>query len=1078
MRISILFSAALGLGAAGPAWGLTPLVIDAEQSARIQLVIAAPDGGFSVFLTDATIAHFDAGALPAGTDVLPGRRHPSTSLAQYPGRWSGTADAAGNFRILVEDSSPTYLPDPDRGMDIAASCTVDRLSSGRFLTRLSSAHAGGAYSISSAVDADGGSWMYFHTGHLVRFAADCRADTIAVTDQDVIELAVDPTDRAVYFLTTDRKLHRLSVDGIDDWSRDLSNDVDGWASIWGRLIVSDRGDAVLSYTEAGSFATVLVSIDAAGNQRWIRPLADGLVMDMTARDDAILVAAHSEVLLFDTDGRLLWQDTGPGQAGVRGSNAILPSPNGSSTWIEFNPDQDPDVLPVMRFDNATGAGDYWLPEWGLQPVSGQADGSLLFVGATLDRYWSQDGGHALYIGRPDGSLEAVALPPDLAADRIVANRSDNHGTVSVVEHDGGWTLFSHDAQLRAQWRRRETGHASSVDASYQLATGQEVVCLLVHEPVWGKGASQARLFCHDRLNGQPLFEPHAWHAREAVMHVEIGDSVEVVFYDELASTKLRRILIDHSGLVLEPPSRFRPMTDTTSKIQAVWFQADGSLLVRWDVDTLQFIPADPELGIQSHPHETHSPNTGLNLGQRTLAYGHDRFLRLGYGHDPARTDSRNTVVELRMYTAAGDPQFVPGSWPPRHWEFPLQLGGWHQYLVTATEEGWLVAILAGEHLWVQTLSVAGETIRPPSIVRINVGPDDADISRGVGLLSWDGQRLMVAIPNASATRLQWFDPVSGTLTAAASARLLPQHNLLAGVRANGTVVVAGEALGPGFRRPALWQVSAHARRPLQQPEHSFFNGAWYDRSTSGQGFFIDSMGTTNQLFGAWFTFSTRGGHQPEELVWYTLYGDKPAVRGVSELTIYRNGGGRFEQPPSTSAEAVGHARIWQSANGSLQASFAFDTGVESGLVIAQELGRVLPVSTAPGVRHWYDPAISGQGLLLSEPVEGEGHLFGGWFTYDSAGLADDPWAQHWFVIQGGPERELSSGLRRASIYRALGGVLGTQGTSNAQAIGEVELRPISCDRLEFTYRFDSGDLAGPFSGQSGTRVLRSIIGCP
>jgi hypothetical protein len=127
---------------------------------------------------------------------------------------------------------------------------------------------------------------------------------------------------------------------------------------------------------------------------------------------------------------------------------------------------------------------------------------------------------------------------------------------------------------------------------------------------------------------------------------------------------------------------------------------------------------------------------------------------------------------------------------------------------------------------------------------------------------------------------------------------------------------------------------------------------------------------------------------------------------------------------------------------------------------------------------WFDPVTAGQGLqlvrLASEAGLG-GLLAGGWFTHDPRPTSQPPQhSPHWFTVLGGDAA--ADGSLHATVYQTLGGHLGGVRTHNNTAIGELTLRPLSCQRMDLSYAFVNTELAGEFRGKTGSIALQRLSG--
>ncbi|MFU8833591.1 MAG: hypothetical protein ACNA7J_15750, partial [Wenzhouxiangella sp.] len=126
-------------------------------------------------------------------------------------------------------------------------------------------------------------------------------------------------------------------------------------------------------------------------------------------------------------------------------------------------------------------------------------------------------------------------------------------------------------------------------------------------------------------------------------------------------------------------------------------------------------------------------------------------------------------------------------------------------------------------------------------------------------MTFADDRLIIVSPLPTGTRVHWIDLATGNLVATATSPMLRWQPLaLPKPRADGTLVVAGMAAAGAYPRPALLQLSPEDRQPVAGAAVANFNGAWFDPTTSGQGWFIDVIEPARTIFGAWFTFDRSG----------------------------------------------------------------------------------------------------------------------------------------------------------------------------------------------------------------------------
>jgi hypothetical protein len=82
-------------------------------------------------------------------------------------------------------------------------------------------------------------------------------------------------------------------------------------------------------------------------------------------------------------------------------------------------------------------------------------------------------------------------------------------------------------------------------------------------------------------------------------------------------------------------------------------------------------------------------------------------------------------------------------------------------------------------------------------------------------------------------------------------------------------------------------------------------GAWYNAATPGQGFFIDVLAESRQLFVGWFTYEGSGA--ASRVRWVTAQGPYAGAR--AELVVTATTGGAFDRPDPVQNVTVGTLRI-------------------------------------------------------------------------------------------------------------------------------------------------------------------------
>ena len=334
---------------------------------------------------------------------------------------------------------------------------------------------------------------------------------------------------------------------------------------------------------------------------------------------------------------------------------------------------------------------------------------------------------------------------------------------------------------------------------------------------------------------------------------------------------------------------------------------------------------------------------------------------------------------------------------------------------------------------------------------------------------------------------------------ACDARCLKPIELLA-VDANGTARAALNLLDTNAGTTAAVLAIDHAGAPgaptrLDQPGIA---GAWYSPYANGEGIVLDWLAAQRTLFGAWFTYTTRGGNDPAQLRWYTIQaGDIPANAASVQLPILETTGGNFDAGPPASPIRVGTAELsFDDCDGAIL-RYDFDAGHNDGVEGSITLSRLVAAtadciqadgSTRPGTGirppqggfdarmsgTWFEEATSGQGLQFT--IQPGGSFFAPWFTYDPQGQGNDPNREHWFTLQGNLATA-QNGRADVLITQSLGGVFDRVPTYNGFAVGKATVTMTACDKSRVDYRFDDNELAGAYRGKRGTLELTKIGGC-
>jgi len=105
---------------------------------------------------------------------------------------------------------------------------------------------------------------------------------------------------------------------------------------------------------------------------------------------------------------------------------------------------------------------------------------------------------------------------------------------------------------------------------------------------------------------------------------------------------------------------------------------------------------------------------------------------------------------------------------------------------------------------------------------------------------------------------------------------------------------------------------------------------------------------------------------------------------------------------------------------------------------------------------WYNPATSGQGLLIDIERENQ-YMFASWFTFTDAASAH-PFEQRWLTAQG----NYTGNTTELDVYETLGGQFDDPHAVTTTLIGNVNLSFSDCKQGQLTYNFDDEGLQGSF----------------
>lgn len=675
--------------------------------------------------------------------------------------------------------------------------------------------------------------------------------------------------------------------------------------------------------------------------------------------------------------------------------------------------------------------------------------------------------------RPSGELQTLSFQTPNPA-RTWAHLADGNGSITLIRDSfTQWSLHAADAQQAALWQvQSSTAEVSSFTP--HLAANEQTLCLLLEESALPQGAVNHRLSCYRRQDGQALWPELSFTAFGPRLHLRASGEVEMFHWDYLPNFVVRRTQVTAEGQMVDPilPLYSPPDFNFDGILGVTHFQ-NGKLLLRLAL-------LDGEL----ESHALLNEDDGSLISERVLDRPWEPATSRAFAASQAVAEAADQFAVLGWRSG----EFGSGEPWVRSYDYAGELLWERRIEVTqsfarklaliSTADGWMVVSLDQGVLGMWALrredgAISAERRLPYHDPLVGNGFTSTFLKRGV-------DRFALLTPLPGSLRSQWFDGADGSLLATATAaanRALLAPSFRDGqtrdreLRADGSADLAATGSGCCFPAAGIARLDLSSRRPAAGATPAELDGAWFDPQLNGQGIFVESYPASNQLYAGLFTYTDSTSQQASELRWYSLQGSLPGQDGIAQLTIYRNANGRFLQGPATLAVPIGTARLWPTVAGGMQLELQFDDGAP---VIGMDLVRALAAAGGAGSRLWYENELSGQGLLLANPVTPGALVFGAWFTYDPDGAADDPFAQLWLTIQADAPGDLEHAF---TIYRTTGGQLGTLPSGGTNAIGSGTLRKLDCGQLEFNYQFDQSDLAAGLAGLTGQRLLQPLAGC-
>lgn len=254
--------------------------------------------------------------------------------------------------------------------------------------------------------------------------------------------------------------------------------------------------------------------------------------------------------------------------------------------------------------------------------------------------------------------------------------------------------------------------------------------------------------------------------------------------------------------------------------------------------------------------------------------------------------------------------------------------------------------------------------------------------------------------------------------------------------------------------------------PRNMPQRAEHGGAWYNPTTSGQGFVLDIAPQQSIVHAGWFTFP---GASTSSAVhrWFTAYGSYWAGQTSSNMTVYRNTGGNFDAPPATEGQVVGSARLtFQSCtSGRYDYEINLDGIMRRGSIPLSRLGssQYCDAGSTPNFSlsrdgispaldgAWYDPNTGGQGFQFVFLPHNNNIAYLAWYTYDVNGQNTGVNGQRWYTVQGNYTPG-SATIISQPIYQITGGNFDAGPPASAMTqIGTATVSFTSCSTANLTY---------------------------
>lgn len=300
----------------------------------------------------------------------------------------------------------------------------------------------------------------------------------------------------------------------------------------------------------------------------------------------------------------------------------------------------------------------------------------------------------------------------------------------------------------------------------------------------------------------------------------------------------------------------------------------------------------------------------------------------------------------------------------------------------------------------------------------------------------------------------------------------------------------GNGTGPGDSSQPLI-VNVVAAKAFDADQFAL-TGSWYNPPTSGQGLEIEVYpdlvdNGKSLLYGGWFTDDSSGHPR-----WMAIQGNLSKAHGSSyDLQVGQGASGNFNAAPIVPAKLTGSATLtfYDCTHAAL--NYDLDDG-RSGTIAYIRLtppsgcsasvpasAPAQPPANYDDVLHsgaWYDPATSGQGLMVDiDPSITT--FFAAWYTFAPAASADTGIArQRWFTLEDNTYTPGDLTLHDVPIISTTGGVFDQPSTVDVQQVGTADIAFTSCTSMTLKYTFTAGEFEG-LSGSIDERIIVPKPGC-